>query len=1410
MKKITKLLSVLMVMGALGAGTAALTGCGDTPVVHNGVKTEAKAATCTVAGNKEYYTCTDAGCEGKYYSDAACTQEITDGVVIPALGHNATKTDAHPATCTVNGNIEYYTCSGTECDGKYYKNSTCTEEYTATEIVIAAAHTPTKTDAHPATCSTAGNIAYYTCSGTECAGKYYSDEACTHELTAAELVDPAGHKATRTEAKPATCTVDGNIAYYTCSGTECAGKYYADEACTQEYTAAEIVVAKLGHHATRTEAKPATCTVDGNIEYYTCSGTECAGKYYKDEACTQEYTAAEIVVAKLGHKATRTEAKAATCTVDGNIEYYTCSGTECAGKYYADEACTKELTAKELVVNKLGHKATRTEAKPATCTADGNIEYYTCSGTECAGKYYADEACTQEIKDGKVIPKLGHTPTKTEAKAPTCSTEGNIEYYTCSGTECAGKYYADEACTKELKAEELVLPIVSTAHVDEKVNATGEAGFDNICDLCNTKFFATGKFYNEDSGIEIEVKADGKVVYNGTEATMSEISDEGTATFTANETVYTLKKTATGYDVSWTFYGTNLTRSLIPAPEEVVSEKAEFAGVYTPDTVLVYKDYSDNYYKVNKIEISADGKILYEVVKVDNADGTTNDGNIYTPVTDLADNTQDLKYNKISGYPFTLTALTAGAATIDVLYSGNEESVTFTKTADAAAPVVPTALPVLANGDKYVDADKTNVLKNMNGNYYINENAIYLLKEETVGGNKVYLVRGLDSNYDKVNYKLTFITADEVTTIKLATVDGTEIATLNLKPKAATPDVVSDGNTENKAECEENYGFFKVTKTGWYVFTATDASLQIYTVVTDGQPSTWGAGVYTFSADKLTSKPVYLEENTIISANKPYDDVYTYTFTATYSETEPEPDWAAFTDGVYTVANMDSANEYYVKAVVSTYGKYVVSVSASKYFADRGAYFEINKVRYGYKFDSNMSSWSQYDKLVYTETLLVDDVVKIRFGCEYQYLTLGDVTVYFETEEQYNARLAAEATPPTFTAEQKATYSGSYYLYGDSQTAELVVSDSGITFNGEAMTFVRSAGDSYIYTYNSGDTTLVTFNADGTISFKDETNYVEFTAYKAVPFDGFTAEQQGEYTYSGTVQSYWGDINVTITITLGEKTLTYSFDEGYGASPNKLRLVSITEGVYVWSDANGATITFTFDADGNIAVSEDTIGQMDPYTASKGGTTGGEEEVFSGFTAEQQGEYTYTYNNGRGDATVTITIGETTVNYVDSYAAPGGFELTVTLKGGVYTCDGNFGSIVFSFNADGGLDVTQDMFNQSAPYTAVKGGTSTGGEEASVEPLVLGDNAVKGSSGFSAYAYTFTGEAGKSYTISWESADLLVSAVDSMDEPPYDSGATVTADENGKFTLYMFSNAMDANYNYVDCEATITIAEAAA
>ena len=90
------------------------------------------------------------------------------------------------------------------------------------------------------------------------------------------------------------------------------------------------------------------------------------------------------------HKLMKVEARKATCTEDGNKEYYVCSSCK---KLFADADIGKEINKEDTVVKATGHKVVKDSAVPATTTTTGLSE-----GSHCS-------VCGQIIVAQKVIPK---------------------------------------------------------------------------------------------------------------------------------------------------------------------------------------------------------------------------------------------------------------------------------------------------------------------------------------------------------------------------------------------------------------------------------------------------------------------------------------------------------------------------------------------------------------------------------------------------------------------------------------------------------------------------------------------------------------------------------------------------------------------------------------------------------------------------------------------------------------------------------------------------------------------------------------------------------------------------------------------------------------------------------------------
>lgn len=370
-------------------------------------------------------------------------------VVLTACGNNKSDSDEIAGVDNSNGYLD-----GSEKE----------------EAVTPHTHKIVRKNKVNATCSSEGNQLYYSC---EVCGKKFADRAGTIEITNVVIPKNNVHVGGTWIARAENPTEDK--CGYT-GDTYCRG-------CGQMIKKGQITD-KLVHLLTKIEAKSHTCTENGNIEYYTC--TNCY-KYYSDENGTNEIAFADTVIAAT-HNLTHTEAKASTCTESGNVEYYTCS--KC-GKYYTDENGANEIT--NVVLPKNDNHIGGTEIRNAKVATEEE-EGYT-GDTYCLG-------CYQKIADGEVIKKLDHTHsmTKTEAKAATCTTDGNVEYYTC--VKC-GKYYTDESGTNEI------------SFADTTIAATGVHVYENRqCTICR-QFEATTATYDLSLNLDKSLVANIYAIGNG-------------------------------------------------------------------------------------------------------------------------------------------------------------------------------------------------------------------------------------------------------------------------------------------------------------------------------------------------------------------------------------------------------------------------------------------------------------------------------------------------------------------------------------------------------------------------------------------------------------------------------------------------------------------------------------------------------------------------------------------------------------------------------------------------------------------------------------------------------------------------------------------------------------------------------
>ena len=426
--------------------------------------TEKNDSTCIAAGNIEYWTCNLCG---KNFADQECKTVVTDVTITvkphsytgsiksDGNGENATHSFKCVNGCELYGNAVKHNWNGGEvttepdCVNTGVRTFTCTAEgcggtYTADEP--AKGHELVATTAKTETCTTDGNIAYWTCNVCK---KLYLDDKGNTETTAEEVVIKAAHKwnETYTVDVEATCVTNGSESIH-CS------------ACTATKDSKEIPANGHSFGAT-TDYKAATCIAQGNNAYKYCDACKLyfagdAAKYatggvadaasfvigidstnhvkttsHDEEPATcleggykagtycddcKTWISGHEAIEAIAHKNKKHNLRVeATCVAEGTIEYWACP--DC-NKNFSDETCTTEVTKLSIAINPDNHDLESHDGKAATCEEDGWNAYQTCKRENCTYTTYVP------------IGRLGHNYVGTQTKAPTCTDKGEMTY-TC-------------------------------------------------------------------------------------------------------------------------------------------------------------------------------------------------------------------------------------------------------------------------------------------------------------------------------------------------------------------------------------------------------------------------------------------------------------------------------------------------------------------------------------------------------------------------------------------------------------------------------------------------------------------------------------------------------------------------------------------------------------------------------------------------------------------------------------------------------------------------------------------------------------------------------------------------------------------------------------------------------------------
>lgn len=344
-----------------GKKTYTCKNCGDTyeetlpadPTLHqwnDGVVTT--PATCTSEGVMTY-TCTVEGCG----ATKTAVIEMTDHIIGEEIEHTAATCKEYEkwvykctdcdATITVYGTEYAAHVKGTLV--KTVEAATCTEDGrgiyncsvcgTTIEDAIPALGHDYKEKVVKATCVTDG-YTEVTCS------------RCDYKATKDVVTATGTHTAAAHTANEATCSADGNNAYYECS---VCGKFFSDEDCKAEIEENSWIIPALEHTPT---------TADGEKVYEIVNDSTCAKEGTKVNKCSVCGEVLETVsIAKKAHTKGEliTTNKAATCVAQGE-GVYKC--TVCGGTFTAD-----------IDVDPTAHSFSAwgawTTDKAATCTATG-------------------------------------------------------------------------------------------------------------------------------------------------------------------------------------------------------------------------------------------------------------------------------------------------------------------------------------------------------------------------------------------------------------------------------------------------------------------------------------------------------------------------------------------------------------------------------------------------------------------------------------------------------------------------------------------------------------------------------------------------------------------------------------------------------------------------------------------------------------------------------------------------------------------------------------------------------------------------------------------------------------------------------------------------------------------------------